>query len=117
MDRVIRQLRIDELKRQLHYEKFCEDSKKSGTVVAVLDSGMCPSHMDLYGKAIAFYDFVNRRKNLYDDYGHGTHICGCIAGSGKASNNIICTFQSFNLCFELNNFSLICCITFSFFCC
>ena len=36
MDRVIRQLRIDELKRQLHYEKFCEDSKKSGTVVAVL---------------------------------------------------------------------------------
>lgn len=86
MDRIIRQLRIDEIKKRYLHLVSNIDNKNQGTVIAVLDSGMCPSHPDIYGKAIAFYDFVNHRKNLYDDYGHGTHICGCIGGNGKMSN-------------------------------
>jgi len=85
MDRILKQLRIDDIKRKYQYQIADTEHKSDGITVAVLDSGMCPSHPDLYGTAIAFYDFVNHRKHLYDDYGHGTHICGCIAGKGKMS--------------------------------
>ena len=35
---------------------------------------------------IAFRDFVNGRQGFYDDSGHGTHVAGCIGGSGRLSN-------------------------------
>ena len=52
--------------------------------IAVLDSGMA-AHADLEGKGIAFRDFVNGKGEFYDDNGHGTHICGILAGSGRLS--------------------------------
>lgn len=52
--------------------------------IAVLDSGMA-AHADLEGKGIAFRDFVNGNGQFYDDNGHGTHICGILAGSGRLS--------------------------------
>lgn len=52
--------------------------------VAVLDSGM-ENHPDLVGKCICFQDFVNRKRNCYDDAGHGTHVCGILCGTGEAS--------------------------------
>lgn len=56
--------------------------------IAVLDSGIDIKHPDLEGKVLAFQDFITGSKTPYDDYGHGTHVCGCIAGSGKASKGI-----------------------------
>lgn len=58
--------------------------EKKGVTVAVLDTGI-GRHPDLYGKLLGFRDFVNKRLLIYDDNGHGTHVCGIICGSGELS--------------------------------
>jgi len=59
----------------------------SGITVAIVDSGIAPSD-DFAERIISFYDFTQGGVATapYDDYGHGTHIAGLIASSGKLSN-------------------------------
>ena len=61
----------------------------SGIGVAVIDSGITSWHDDLADPAHAgsqrvtqFVDLVNGTPVPYDDYGHGTHVAGIIAGNG-----------------------------------
>ena len=58
----------------------------AGVTVAVLDSGITGLHDDLPAASVKlFKDFVNNKAQRYDDYGHGTHVAGIIAGRGTDS--------------------------------
>jgi serine protease AprX len=72
-----------------------------GVGVAIIDSGVTAWHDDLTydgpsprvltnggQRVAAFVDYVNGRTDPYDDYGHGTHVAGIIAGNGLASNGL-----------------------------
>jgi serine protease AprX len=68
-------------------EDFGLDGSNIG--VAIIDSGVASWHDDLTDLAGAasqrvdqFVDFVGAGATPYDDYGHGTHVAGIIAGNG-----------------------------------
>ncbi|MBO8171648.1 MAG: S8 family serine peptidase [Bacillaceae bacterium] len=61
---------------------------KDDMVIAVIDTGIDPNHVDLdEGKIIGWKDYVNGRTSPYDDQGHGTHVASIAAGEGEGNSN------------------------------
>src|SRR5258708_11454518 len=59
----------------------------TGVGIAVIDSGVANWHDDLGSTRVTrFVDFVGFQAAAYDDYGHGTHVAGIIAGDGHDSD-------------------------------
>ena len=79
MNRVRKQVRCsDHIQRTIATEEI---------TVAILDTGI-GRHPDFGNRVVAFADFVNGRQAGYDDSGHGTHVAGCVGGSGTASRGV-----------------------------
>ncbi|HEU4326058.1 MAG TPA: S8 family serine peptidase [Roseiflexaceae bacterium] len=57
-------------------------------IIALLDTGVSPTHLDLKRKLLPGYDFVNGDADPRDDEGHGTHTAGVAAADTDNSIGI-----------------------------
>lgn len=81
---------MDQARKSIHCNNYYDfGTTGRGVGVAVLDTGLFP-HKDFDDRVLAFVDMVRRRREPYDDNGHGTHISGIIGGSGTSSSGKYC---------------------------
>lgn len=60
-----------------------------GVKIATIDTGIDVSHVELEGKIKRKFDFINRSRDIEDEYGHGTMVGGLLVGEnvGVAPNS------------------------------
>lgn len=67
---------------------FSMASTTTTPTVAIIDTGVDYTHIDLVGKVIKGPDYVNADTDPMDDMGHGTHVAGIIAAKPNNSFGI-----------------------------
>ncbi|TYT64007.1 S8 family serine peptidase [Natrialba swarupiae] len=64
-----------------------DDRSAESITVAVLDTGIDDDHPDLEGTVVDRIDLTEAAgSGERDEYGHGTHVAGVLAGTGEASD-------------------------------
>jgi len=58
------------------------------TIVAVIDSGVSPTHPDLQGRLLPGYNAVDGSSDASDIDGHGTHVAGIIAAQDNGVGTV-----------------------------
>jgi thermitase len=61
-----------------------DSSQGAGVTIAILDSGIDPTHADLVGRLVSGWNFYDNSANTADVMGHGTKVAGAAAA---ATNN------------------------------
>lgn len=61
---------------------WAEGINGEGLIVAILDSGIDSTHVELQDSIIGQKDFVNSDDIAEDENGHGTHVAGIITANG-----------------------------------
>lgn len=74
--------------RSINVEEAWKETQGEGVTVAVIDTGVSrvPDLKDT--EFVKGYDFVNNRRQVSDDNGHGTHVAGTIAQSTNNSYGV-----------------------------
>lgn len=72
------------VRKQIGFEDSFDSYAKHTCNMAILDTGVAP-HPDLNHQILDFHDFVHGKCGLYDEKGHGTHVCGIACGTGEVS--------------------------------
>jgi subtilisin family serine protease len=68
---------VEKIKASLMWDK---QIKGKGIKIAVIDTGVDPSHKELSGRVLDGFNAIDDSNNAFDDHGHGTHCSGTIAG-------------------------------------
>src|SRR6266545_532906 len=67
--------------RDIHAYEAWDITTGGDITIALLDTGVSPSHPDLSHKLLRGYDFYNNDDDARDDEGHGTYTAGVAAAS------------------------------------
>lgn len=63
-----------------------DTSRGTGITVAILDTGVDPTHTDLAGQMVPGWNMYDNNSNTSDVHGHGTQVAGVVAaGSNNAT--------------------------------
>lgn len=60
----------------------------SGVVIAILDSGVDPTHPDLQSRLVPGWNFYDNNANTADVFGHGTKVAGAAAAIGNNTTGV-----------------------------